>query len=326
MRLTLSAIAVLLLGTASQAQPQQSAPPLSSDQVEFFEKKIRPIFVERCYKCHSTLAEKVKGGLLLDSREGLLKGGDSGPAIVPGDPEHSILIRALRQTDELRMPVKEKLPDDQIADFVAWVKMGAPDPRLASVAPLASSVTPSLAEARKFWSFQPLRETLPPIVRAPWCRTPIDHFILAKLEERKMKPAPEADLRTLLRRVTIDLTGLPPTAEEIDALAADPSADAYEKAVDHLLASPRYGERWGRHWLDIARYADTKEWVVDEERRLPYPYTYRDWVIKAFNDDLPYDRFLMLQIAADRLPSGDDKSDLAALGFLTVGRSFLNRQ
>ena len=325
MRFTLSVLAVILLGTASQAQ-QQASPPLSSDQVEFFEKKIRPIFVERCYKCHSVGADKVKGGLLLDSREGLLKGGDSGPAIVPGDPEKSILIKALRQTDELRMPVKEKLPDEAIADFVAWVKMGAPDPRLAAATTKAPASTPSLAEARKFWAFQPPREIQPPIVRAPWCRTPIDNFILAKLEEKRMKPAPEADLRTLLRRVTIDLTGLPPSAEEIDALLADSSADAYEKAVDRLLASPRYGERWGRHWLDIARYADTKEWVVDEERRLPYPYTYRDWVIKAFNDDLPYDRFLTLQIAADRVQSGDDRTDLAALGFLTVGRSFLNRQ
>jgi hypothetical protein len=325
MRILLSAIAVLLLGTATQAQ-QQAAPPLTADQVEFFEKKIRPIFVERCYKCHSAHAEKVKGGLLLDSREGLLKGGDSGPAIVPGDPEKSILIRAIRQTDELRMPVKEKLPDEQIADFVAWVRMGAPDPRLPTAAPAVARPTPSLTEARKFWAFQPARETLPPVVRSPWGRTPIDNFILARLEEKGLKPAPEADPRTLLRRVTFDLTGLPPSAEEIAAFLADPAPDAYEKVVDRLLASPRYGERWGRHWLDVARYADTKEWVVDEERRLPYPYTYRDWVIKAFNDDLPYDRFLMLQIAADRMVAGDDKSDLAALGFLTVGRSFLNRQ
>src|SRR5579859_2027099 len=169
MRLSLSAIAVLLLGAVSHAQ-QQAAPPLSSDQVEFFEKKIRPIFVERCYKCHSAQAEKVKGGLLLDSREGLLKGGDSGPAIVPGEPDKSILIKALRQTEELRMPVKEKLPEDQIADFVAWVKMGAPDPRLAAAAPVSTRPTPSLTEARKFWSFQSPRETLPPTVRAPWCR------------------------------------------------------------------------------------------------------------------------------------------------------------
>jgi hypothetical protein len=326
MRVTLSLVAILLLGTASVAQQQQGAPALSPEQIEFFEKKIRPIFVERCYKCHSATADKVKGGLLLDSREGLLKGGDSGPAIVPGDPEKSILIKAIRQTDELRMPVKEKLPDEQIADFVAWVKMGAPDPRLAAAAPVAAHSVPSIAQARAFWSFRPPKESLPPIVRAPWCRTPIDNFILAKLEEKRMKPAPEADPRTLLRRVTVDLTGLPPTPEEVDAFLADASTDAFEKVVDRLLASPRYGERWGRHWLDVARYADTKEWVVDEERRLPFPYTYRDWVIKAFNDDLPYDRFLMLQLAADRLQSGDDKSDLAALGFLTVGRSFLNRQ
>jgi hypothetical protein len=328
MRSSFIAIATILLGTASQAQQQQkpSTVQLSAEHVEFFEKKIRPIFVERCYKCHSVQAEKVKGGLLLDSRDGLLKGGDSGPAIVPGDPEKSILIKAIRQTDELRMPVKEKLPDEQIADFIAWVKMGAPDPRISTAAPAAASATPSLAAARKFWSFQPPRETFPPIVRTAWGRTPIDNFILAKLEEKKMKPAPEADRRTLLRRITFDLSGLPPSAEEIEAFLRDESPDAFEKVVDRLLASPRYGERWGRHWLDVARYADTKEWVVDEERRLPYPYTYRDWVIKAFNDDLPYDRFLLMQLAADRVVTGDDKSDLAALGFLTVGRSFLNRQ
>jgi len=326
MRFFLCAAAVVLLGTATEAQ-QQAAPPLSAEQVEFFEKKIRPIFVERCYKCHSAAAEKVKGGLLLDTRDGLLKGGDSGPAIVPGDPDKSILIKAIRQTDELRMPVKEKLPEEQIADFIAWVKMGAPDPRLQKSVPVSSGRSvPSLSEARKFWAFQPPREVVPPVVRAVWGRTPIDNFILAKLEERKMSPAPEADRRVLLRRISIDLVGLPPTPEEIDAFLHDDAPDAYEKVVDRLLASPRYGERWGRHWLDVARYADTKEWVVDEERRLPYPYTYRDWVIKAINDDVPYDRFLRLQIAADRLQSGDDKADLAALGFLTVGRSFLNRQ
>jgi hypothetical protein len=325
MRFPLAAIATLLLALSVEGQ-QQAAPPLSAEQVEFFEKKIRPIFVERCYKCHSAAAGKAKGGLFLDSREGVLKGGDSGPAIVPGDPEKSILIRALRQTDELQMPMKEKLPDEQISDFVAWVKMGAPDPRLAAAAPAASRPAPSLTEARKFWAFHPPREATPPIVRAPWCRTPIDNFILAKLEEKKMSPAPEADRRTLLRRITVDLTGLPPAPEEIEAFLKDEAPEAYERVVDRLLASPRYGERWGRHWLDVARYADTKEWVVDEERRLPYPYTYRDWVIKALNDDVPYDRFLTLQIAADRIVVGDNKSDLAALGFLTVGRSFLNRQ
>jgi len=193
MRFFLCAAAVVLLGTATEAQ-QQAAPPLSAEQVEFFEKKIRPIFVERCYKCHSAAAEKVKGGLLLDTRDGLLKGGDSGPAIVPGDPDKSILIKAIRQTDELRMPVKEKLPEEQIADFIAWVKMGAPDPRLQKSVPVSSGRSvPSLSEARKFWAFQPPREVVPPVVRAVWGRTPIDNFILAKLEERKMSPAPEAD-------------------------------------------------------------------------------------------------------------------------------------
>jgi len=325
MRFILCAVVVVLLGTATQAQ-QQAAPPLSADQIEFFEKKIRPIFVERCYKCHSAASEKVKGGLLLDSREGLLKGGDSGPAIVPGDPEKSILIKALRQTDELRMPVKEKLPEEQIADFIAWVKMGAPDPRLQKSVPVSSQPVPSLTEARRFWSFQPPREVFPPIVRTVWGRTPIDNFILAKLEEKRMSPAPEADRRTLLRRVTVDLIGLPPTPGEIDAFLHDDAPDAYEKAVDRLLASPRYGERWGRHWLDVARYADNKGYVFFEEKNYPWAYTYRDWVIKALNDDVPYDRFLQLQLAADRMQSGDDKSDLAALGFLTVGRSFLNRQ
>jgi Protein of unknown function (DUF1549)/Planctomycete cytochrome C len=327
MRFLFAAIATVLLGSVTFAQQQQGAPQLTPEQVEFFEKKIRPIFVERCYKCHSAHSDKVKGGLLLDTRDGLLKGGESGPAIVPGDPEKSLLIRAIRQTDELRMPVKEKLPDEQIADFVSWIKMGAPDPRIASSVPAATrAAVPSLAEARKFWAFQPARETMPPIVRTAWGRTPIDNFILARLEEKKMSPAPEADRRTLLRRVTVDLTGLPPAPEEIEAFLKDESPDAYEKVVDRLLASPRYGERWGRHWLDVARYADTKEWVVAEERRLPYPYTYRDWVIKALNEDMPYDRFLTLQIAADRVVTGEDKTDLAALGFLTVGRSFLNRQ
>src|SRR6185503_2427168 len=180
MRLSFAAIATVLLGSVTLAQ-QQSAPQLTPEQVEFFEKKIRPIFVERCYKCHSAQAEKVKGGLLLDTRDGLLKGGESVFFSVPANTEKSILIRAIRQVDELRMPVKEKLPDDQIADFVSWVKMGAPDPRISTSAPSGvRPAVPSLAEARKFWAFQPARETMPPIVRTAWGRTPIDNFILAK--------------------------------------------------------------------------------------------------------------------------------------------------
>ncbi len=289
--------------------------------IEFFEKRIRPVLVERCYTCHSAQAAKVKGGLLLDSREGSLKGGNQGRALVPGDPERSLLVKALRWADpDLQMPPKEKLPDEQIADFEAWVRRGAPDPRTgASSAGMKAAL--ELAEARKFWSFQPPKAHPAPAVKDPsWGRTFIDPFILARLEEKGFRPAPPADPRTLLRRATYGLTGLPPSPEELEAFLADGSPDAFAKAVDRLLASPRYGERWGRHWLDVARYADTKGDVDREERRYPYAWTYRDWVIRALNDDMPYDRFLACQIAADRL----DRNDLAALGFLTVGRRFNN--
>ncbi len=323
-RLLLAATALFLAGPLLLAQPQEKpAPDLSPEQIEFFEKRVRPVLVERCYSCHSEQAKKLKGGLYLDTRERTLKGGDSGPALLPGKPDESRLIKAVRYADEdLQMPPKEKLPAEQIADLEAWVKMGAPDPRKGAVAKGID-----LEKARSHWAFQAPRPVAPPEVKdKAWVATPIDAFILAGLEEKGLKPAPPADKRTLLRRATYDLTGLPPTPQEIDAFLADDAPDAFAKVVDRLLASPRYGERWGRHWLDVARYADTKEWVVDEERRLPFSYTYRDWVIQAFNDDLPYDQFLLQQLAADKLPSASDKKTLAALGFLTVGRSFLNRQ
>ncbi len=286
---------------------------------DFFEKRIRPVLAEHCYTCHSAQAKRLKADLRLDTREGLLKGGASGPAIVPGQPEKSRLVRAIRHVDpDLAMP-KEKLPDEVIGDFEAWVRRGAPDPRVPD-APKEAAPDP-----RSHWSFQAPREAPVPAVKGKdWVRTPVDAFVLAKLEEKGLSPNPPADPRTLLRRSSYDLTGLPPTAEEVEAFEKDPGPDAYEKAVDRLLASPRYGERWGRHWLDVARYADTKGDVFDEERRYPSAWTYRDWVVRAFNQDLPYDRFLMLQIAADRLVKEEDKADLAAMGFLTVGRRFNN--
>ncbi len=298
----------------------------SAEGIEFFEKKIRPVLVDTCYKCHSSETDKVKGGLLLDSRAALLKGGDTGPAIVPGDPEKSLLIKAIRYTDaDLQMPPKnKKLSAEQIADLEAWVKMGAPDPRTNSSKVSLSVVT---EQARKHWAYQPIPSPLPPAVKnTSWVKSPIDNFILSKLEAKKIAPSPQADKRTLIRRATYDLIGLPPTAGEVEAFVADKSPDAFAKLVDRLLASPHYGERWGRYWLDIARYADTKGYVFEEERRYAFAYTYRDYVIRALNEDLPYDQFILQQIAADLLPLGEDKRPLAALGFLTLGRRFLNNQ
>jgi hypothetical protein len=318
----------------------QDAPPVDRAGIDFFERRIRPVLVERCYTCHSRGAPKLKGGLTLDSRGGMLKGGNQGPAIVPGHPEKSLLIKAVRRADpDLQMPPKEELAPEQVADFEAWVKRGAPasaDFLSAAAGSPAPGADPLSAKAESFWSFKAPREPALPEVRdAAWPRTPVDRFILAKLEEKGLRPSPPADRRTLLRRASYDLTGLPPTADEIEAFERDAAPDAYEKALDRLLASPHYGERWGRHWLDVARYADTKGDVFDEERRYPSAWTYRDWVIRAFNEDMPFERFVTAQIAADRLAPGaaregrvegpEDKGDLAALGFLTVGRRFNNK-
>lgn len=294
--------------------------------MEFFEKKIRPILVDDCYKCHSQESQKVKGGLLLDTREGSLKGGDTGPAVVPGDLDKSLLIKAVRYTDDdLQMPPKgKKLSSEKIADLEAWVKMGAPDPRVPQAG--AVSRAESIREkARTHWAFQPVKEPAVPAVKNKRSvQTPVDNFVQAKLEAKGMRPSPRADRRTLIRRATFDLIGLPPKPEEVAAFMADKSPDAFAKVVDRLLASPQYGERWARHWLDVARYADTKGYVFEEDRHFPYSYTYRDYVIRAFNEDLPYDEFIKEQIAADLMPLGEDKRPLAALGYLTLGRRFVN--
>src|SRR5260221_63334 len=304
----------------------QAAAPATPDAVglEFFEKKIRPTLVENCYKCHSTNAEKVKGGFLLDTRERVLKGGDTGPAVVPGDPERSLLIKAVRYTDEiLQMPPKnKKLSPEHIADLEACVKMRAHDPR----AEIQNSKLP-IKKPDQHWAFQPVKMPSVPRTKNPrWIKTRVDAFILAKLEEKKLSLSPPADKRMLIRRATFDLLGLPPTPEEAQNFVADKSPEAFARVVDRLLASPHYGERWGRYWLDVARYADTKGYVFEEERRYPYAYTYRDYVIKALNEDVPFDQFIIQQIAADLLPLGEDKRPLAALGFLTLGRRFLNNQ
>jgi len=307
-----------------------AAAPSSLARLDFFEKKIRPVLVESCYECHSATSKKAKGGLLLDTSEGLLKGGDSGPAVIPGNPAKSRLITGIRHEDkdpDMAMPQKkDKLPDEVIADFEQWVKMGAPDPRTGSS--LAKSAAWDAAKVKDHWAFKKIANPPVPKTAAPehFVQNPIDNFVLAKLSEKKLQPSPKADKHTLIRRVTYDLTGLPPTPEEVDAFLADKSPGAFEKVVDRLLASPRYGERWGRHWLDIARYADTSGNRSGGARRPVYAFawTYRDYVIEAFNNDLPYDRFIIEQIAADRLPeSQQDKTRLTALGFLTVGKRFM---
>ena len=299
----------------------------SSDQLEFFEKNIRPVLAERCYECHSGEAKSVKGGLLLDSKEGTLKGGDSGhPAIVPGNVDASRLITAISYRDpDLQMPPAKaggKLPDQVITNFIAWVKMGAPDPRTNNVTnELAAQ---RKANAEKHWAFQRVKNVAPPAVESRWAKTPIDQFILAKLKQQGMTPSEPADKRTLIRRAYFDLIGLPPTYEEVEAFIRDKSPDAFAKVIDRLLDSPQYGVRWGRYWLDVARYADTKGYVYGdrEETKFVHSAAYRDWVVKSLNDDIPYDRFLKLQIAADQVEDAQ-RDDLAAMGYLTLGRRFL---
>jgi hypothetical protein len=292
---SLTAVALLAAVT-----PLRAAGP-GPDGVEFFEKKVRPLLVENCHRCHSA-ATKQRGNLLLDSRAGLLKGGDDGPAVLPGDPEKSLLIKAVRYTEaELRMPPKSRLSAEQVADLTAWVRMGAPWPDDAASGAAAARAGFDLQARRKHWAFQPLRPApVPPVQQTDWPRTPVDRFILARLEAAELAPAPPADRRTLLRRVTYDLTGLPPTPTEMDDFLADQSPDAYEKVVDRLLASPHYGERWARHWLDLVRYAETCGHEFDFD--LPEAYRYRDYVVRAFNADLPYDRFVTEHVAGDLLP------------------------
>jgi mono/diheme cytochrome c family protein len=316
----LPVVAWLLLAAA--ARPTDPVKAAADPQaLEQFEKHVRPVLVEHCYSCHGPT--KQKGGLRLDSRVNLLKGGDSGPVVDANAPEQSVILKAVRQEGDLKMPPKGKLDAKAIEALTVWVRQGSPWPEgEAGSAP----ARPTVAEVRqKHWAFQPVKKpTIPSVKDAAWVRTPLDAFVLARLEAKGLTPTRPTDRHTLIRRVTFDLVGLPPTPEEVAAFEADRSPDAYEKLVDRLLASPRYGERWGRHWLDVARYADTKGYVFTEERRFPYAYTYRDYVIHAFNDDLPYDRFVTQQLAADLLPLGEDKRPLAAMGFLTLGRRFLN--
>lgn len=318
-----------ITGVAAPAFAAVTAEP-TPEQTAFFESKIRPILADNCYKCHSLENGKSKGGLTLDTRDGVLKGGEVGPVVVPGNPAASPLIKAVKYEDkDLQMPPSKeggKLKDEQIAALTEWVKMGAPDPRKEVPKTKLTGLT---AQARKHWSYQPVtKPEVPAIKNRVWCRTPVDGFILSKIEAKGMVPSPDASKETLLRRATYDLTGLPPTPQEVTDFLSDESAQAFSKVIERLLASPAYGERWGRYWLDTARYADTIGGMGNNGRmdyRFPYAWTYRDYVIKAFNDDKPYDQFIVEQLAADKLPDiKPDDPRLAALGFITVGERFNN--
>ncbi len=301
--------------------------PVTPQEARFFETKIRPVLMTRCAECHASTAKKVKGGLLVDSREALRNGGDTGPAIVPGNLESSLLITAIGYHDDsLRMPPKSKLPDAVIADFEQWVKMGAPDPRGAAGSSEAST-NADIEKGRQFWAFQPPRAATPPrVMNTGWPKTDIDRFILSALEAKGLKPVADADRHALIRRVSFDLVGLPPSPEAVRSFVADKSDEAFARVVDGLLASPRFGERWGRHWLDLARYAESSG-----KANMLYPnaWRYRYWVIAAFNADKPFDQFVKEQIAGDLLPARDDHQraeQTIATGFLAIGSKTHNMQ
>jgi hypothetical protein len=302
------------------------SPKYEQADLDFFEAKIRPVLIEHCYSCHAADAKIIRGGLLLDSRDGLLEGGDSGPALVQGEAEKSLLLSALKH-EALEMPPDRKLPDAVIADFEQWISRGAVDPRDRGNAEAPRGV--DFEAAKSHWAFQRILPGEPPAVsNESWVRSPIDRFVLARLEAAGMKPRPKADKETLIRRASFDLTGLPPTVAEIDAFLADETPEAFEKVVDSLLQSPHYGERWGRHWLDLVRYADSNG--ADENHDLPNAWHYRDWVVRMVNRDQPLDQFIIDQLAGDLLPKiGDEKIDgdrLTATGMLVIGPKMLAEQ
>ena len=331
MKTLLTLCAVSLCGGPAFAAlgEEKSGDARTSEQRDFFEKKIRPVLADKCYKCHSEKSEKIKGGLVLDTREGIRRGGDNGPAVVPGDLKESLLIEAVRYASkDFAMPPKKeggKLPDEVIRDFEKWVQMGAPDPRDG-----AAKVVKKYdeAKAKAWWAFQPVKKPVVPAVQdAAWAKSDLDRFVLAGLEAKGLKPVADADKLTLIRRVYFDLLGLPPPHAEITAFVQDKSPEAFAKVVDRLLASPQFGERWGRHWLDVARYAESSG--KDFNTAYPHAWRYRDYVIAAFNADKPYDEFVREQIAGDLLPAKDDRERAEhqiATGYLAIGAKSLNEQ
>ncbi len=309
--------AALVLGGLWPRPGRAADKPPTAEEIRFFESRIRPLLVDNCLKCHGE--KKPKNGLRLDSRAGMIAGGDQGPAVVPGQPEKSLLIKAVNY-QELEMPPKKKLSAAQIADLTRWVQMGAPWPGADTGQPAPKPRTKEYqvtAEDRAHWSFQPVqRPPVPAVKDRAWVANPVDAFILAKLEAKGLSPNPPAGRRELIRRVYYDLTGLPPTPEEVEAFVADPAPRAYEALVDRLLESPGYGEKWGRHWLDLVRFAETNSYERDNPK--PHAWRYRDYVIRSFNDDKPYDQFIREQLAGDELPAAGPDG-LIATGYYRLG-------
>ena len=323
------AFAILLaISSVSLFALSTQAEELDPQEVEFFEKKIRPVLVQQCYKCHSQSSTEVKGELLLDTREGIRRGGESGHAVVPGDIDASALIDAIRY-ESVEMPPNGKLPDNVIADFVRWVEMGAPDPRDGKSGLIKREI--NFEEGRKFWAFQqPKKTESPAVTNSSWPQNEIDLFILARLESNELKPVETADPLVLVRRIYFDLIGLPPSPEEVEQFQQSAIRDlqsAIKTLVDRLMDSPQFGERWGRHWLDVARYAESN----GRERNYLYPnaWRYRDYVIASFNKDKPFDQFVREQIAGDLLPADNDEvrdEQIIASGFLAIGPKSLNER
>ncbi len=299
--------------------------PLKADDLQYFETHIRPVLVEHCYECHSADAKKSQGELLLDSREGIRAGGASGPTVVPGDSEQSLILDALRY-ESFEMPPSGKLNDKIVERFEEWIRRGAADPRESNASP-AGLAKVDWNEAREYWSFKPMKQVIAPEVSGDRPRSAIDAFVWSKLADVEVVPNPEVAREIWLRRVTFDLIGLPPTPDELAAFVKEDRADAFDRVVDRLLASPRYGERYGRHWLDLARYADSNG--ADENHGYPVAWRYRDYVVDAYNADLPYDRFVVEQLAGDLLPADSEAERgrlLTATGMLVIGPKMLAEQ
>ena len=304
--------------SAVSAESATTPAAIAKEDVEFFEKAIRPILAEKCYSCHSVQAKKLKGRLLLDSRQGIAAGGEGGAVIAGRDPDQSRLILAIRWSDpDFQMPPGEKLSAQQIAALERWVGMGVPDPRDAAPTTRGDAAKQiDIERGRKWWAFQPVETIDIPVTDdARWAKQSIDRFILAKLQENHLQPSVAADRAVLIQRAFLDLTGLRPTYEQVEAFTKDDSPDAYERVVEQLLASPHYGERWGRYWLDVVRYGEDNYTGEATTPPFPFAWRYRDWVIEAINQDIPYDRFVKLQLSADLMPDTPRK-DLVALGFL----------